>query len=142
MARHAPDVRPFHLAVPVADLEEARAFYSMLGARPAVEQDHCIIWDFFGHQVVTHHVHGYEATADHNLVDQHNVPVPHFGIVLEPGQWEALRAKLDGKVDFVIKPHQRYVGTSGEQSTMFLRDPFGNALEFKAFQDDRRMFER
>lgn len=137
-------MHPFHLAVPVHDLDEARCFYEALGARVGVVQDHCLIWDFHGHQVVTHLVPGYSAAAaGTNLVDLHNVPVPHFGLVLDPAAWHALRERLAATgTEFVIQPHQRYAGTTGEQWTMFLRDPSGNALEFKAFEDPARAFSR
>ncbi len=135
---------PFHLAVPVHDLQAARAFYEeLLGWRAAVVTDQSIIWDAGGNQVVSHWVPGYEAAAaGANVVDQHRVPVPHFGMVLTPQEWSTLRERLQGKVSFIIKPHTRYPGTAGEQQTMFFRDPSGNTLEFKSFADPVRMFDR
>lgn len=137
-------MHPFHLAVPVHDLDAARSFYALLGARLAVEQDHAHIWDFHGHQVVTHVVAGYDARdAGSNHVDLHNVPVPHFGLVLDLPAWQELRDRLVAAgTEFIIKPHERYQGTTGAQWTMFLRDPSGNALEFKAFEDPARAFSR
>jgi extradiol dioxygenase family protein len=137
-------VHPFHLAVPVHDLDAAREFYRAIGAVPGVEQDHATIWNFFGHQIVTHVVAGYSAkAAGSNHLDLHNVPVPHFGLVLDVDAWQEMRARLEAAgTYFVIKPHLRYAGTTGEQWTMFLRDPSGNALEFKAFADPARAFSR
>ena len=129
---------PFHLAIRVRDLASARAFYGGLLACPEGRSaSDWVDFDFFGHQLVCHVVgdaHG-EAAA-HNPVDGHDVPVPHFGMVLEMPDWEALAARLeDAGVAFVIEPHVRFKGQPGEQATMFLTDPSGNALEFKSFRD-------
>ena len=129
---------PFHLAIPVDDLAAARRFYGEVFG--CTEGRSCAAWvdfDFFGHQLVCHVVDAAgRRTAAHNPVDGHDVPVPHFGMVLEMRDWEALASRL-AKADtkFAIKPHLRFQGQPGEQATMFLTDPSGNALEFKAFRD-------
>ena len=129
---------PFHLAIRVHDLASARAFYGGLLACPEGRSSgDWVDFDFFGHQLVCHVAGdaGGEAAA-HNPVDGHDVPVPHFGMVLEMPDWEALAARLkDAGIAFVIEPHVRFKGQPGEQATMFLTDPSGNALEFKSFRD-------
>ncbi len=131
---------PFHLAIRVRDLREARAFYGgLLGCREGRSSDAWVDFDFFGHQLVCHVVAQAEATQQEtsgNPVDGHDVPVPHFGLVLEMPVWEALAGRLrTASVKFMIEPHLRFRGKPGEQATMFLLDPSGNALEFKAFRD-------
>jgi uncharacterized protein len=135
-----PELTPFHLAIPVHDLAAARAFYGeLLGCAEGRSSADWVDFDFFGHQLVCHAVAGARATregAAHNAVDGHDVPVPHFGMVLELPDWEALAARLKAaRVAFVIEPHVRFRGQAGEQATMFMTDPSGNALEFKAFRD-------
>ena len=129
---------PFHLAIPVRDLASARAFYGgVLGCPEGRSANDWVDFDFFGHQLVCHAVESDgSGRPAHNPVDGHDVPVPHFGMVLEMPDWEALaaRLKLAGTI-FVIEPHVRFRGQPGEQATMFLTDPSGNALEFKAFRD-------
>jgi len=133
-----PELTPFHLAIPVRDLAAARAFYGeLLGCAEGRSAADWVDFDFFGHQLVCHAV----ANADgdrpaHSPVDGHDGPVPHFGMVLEMPDWEALAARLKhAGVAFVIEPYVRFRGQAGEQATMFLTDPSGNALEFKAFRD-------
>jgi uncharacterized protein len=129
---------PFHLAIPVRDLAAARVFYGgVLGCPEGRSSADWVDFDFFGHQLVCHAVAGDDACESaHNPVDGHDVPVPHFGMVLEMPDWEALAARLKGAgIAFVIEPHVRFRGQPGEQATMFLTDPSGNALEFKAFRD-------
>lgn len=134
--------RPFHLALPTADLERARAFYTaVLGCGVGRSASHWVDLDFFGHQLVLHDAGGATLPSFSNPVDAHSVPVPHLGVVLEPAEFAALAAKLDGKVEWVIPPTVRFEGTVGEQQTMFFRDTDGNALEFKSFADDRYLFE-
>lgn len=133
----------FHLAFPVDDIEAARGFYhGLLGCPVGRESARWIDFDFFGHQVTAHlsdeatHV----ATA---RVDRDEVPVRHFGAVLAMADWEALASRLRAAgVAFLIEPHVRFAGEVGEQATMFLRDPAGNALEFKAFADPSKLFAR
>lgn len=133
---------PFHLGFPVHDLGAARAFYGgLLGCREGRRSAHSCVFDFHGNQIVAHLVKGYRgAAAGTNEVDQHQVPVPHFGLVLPVADWTALAHRLQGHVDWIIAPTVRYKGTSGEQHTMFFRDPSGNALEVKAFADAEGMF--
>lgn len=134
-------LRPFHLAFPVHDLAAARAFYGgVLGCREGRSSDQWIDFDFHGHQIVAHLAEG-AGDAAANPVDGHDVPVPHFGVVLTMTDWRALadRVRAAG-VAFGIEPHTRFAGQPGEQATMFFRDPSGNALEFKAFADDAMLF--
>lgn len=129
---------PFHLAIPVRDLAAARAFYGgVLGCPEGRSSTDWVDFDFFGHQLVCHAVASDGAGRPaHNPVDGHDVPVPHFGMVLEMPDWEDLAARLkQAGTTFVIEPHVRFQGLPGEQATMFLTDPSGNALEFKAFRD-------
>ena len=138
---------PFHLAFPVDDLEAARHFYGeVLGCREGRSSDEWIDFDLFGHQIVAHRVEGAQglaARAGDNPVDGHDVPVPHFGVVLPPAEWHELaaRVRLAG-VQFVIDPYTRFEGQPGEQSTMFFLDPAGNALEFKSFASLDQLFAR
>ncbi len=134
--------RPFHLAFPVHDLAAARAFYGgVLGCREGRSSERWIDFDLFGHQIVAHLSPDGRAADHSNPVDGHDVPVPHFGVVLEPGDWRALAERVAAAgVAFGIAPHTRFEGQPGEQSTMFFRDPSGNALEFKAFADDGQIF--
>jgi uncharacterized protein len=136
---------PFHVAFPVDDLEAARVFYgTTLGCPEGRSSDRWIDFDLFGHQIVAHlKDRGVGGGVHHNAVDGHDVPVPHFGVVLPMEAWHALAERLRAAgVVFVIEPHIRFPGQAGEQATMFLLDPAGNALEFKAFQDIGRMFAR
>lgn len=131
---------PFHLAVQVRDLQEARAFYGeLLGCPEGRSSDRWVDFNLFGHQFVCHlnPALGQERLAVHrNPVDGHGVPVPHFGVVMEMAQWEALVDRLtEAGVHFEIEPCIRFRGEPGEQATMFFFDPSGNALEFKAFRD-------
>jgi extradiol dioxygenase family protein len=134
-------VRPFHLAFPVHDLASARQFYGeVLGCPEGRSSDRWIDFDFFGHQIVTHLAESVGDRAS-NPVDGHNVPVPHFGVVLTMDQWRALADRVAAAgIEFGIAPHIRFVGQPGEQATMFFRDPSGNAMEFKAFADDAMLF--
>ena len=132
---------PFHLAFPVHDLAAARAFYGdLLGCAEGRSADDWIDFDFHGHQIVAH-MSGEAGDRTATPVDGHDVPVPHFGLVLEMQDWEKLAARLvEADIDFVIEPTVRFRGKPGEQATMFLRDPSGNALEFKAFADPAQLF--
>ena len=131
---------PFHLAIPVQDLRSARLFYGeLLGCAEGRSSGEWVDFNFFGHQLVCHVVPpagGAAVRAGSNPVDGHDVPVPHFGLVLEMPDWDALAERLKSAGQrFVIEPHVRFRGQPGEQATMFLTDPSGNALEFKAFRD-------
>jgi len=134
--------RPFHLAFPVHDLSAARAFYGgVLGCAEGRSSEQWIDFDLFGHQIVAHLDPAAKPIAVANAVDGHHVPVPHFGVVLTPSDWRALAARVEAAgIGFGIAPHTRFAGLAGEQSTMFFRDPSGNALEFKAFADDAMIF--
>jgi len=136
---------PFHLAVPVDDLQKARAFYGeLLGCSEGRSSNHWIDFDFFGHQFVVHlKSSGEISKVIHNPVDGHDVPVPHFGVVLEWEVWQDLADRLRGKgIQFVIEPYIRFKGQVGERATMFFYDPAGNALEFKAFKDLSQLFAK
>jgi len=137
-------LRPFHLAFPVRDVEEARRFYGgLLGCAEGRSSEDWIDFDFFGHQIVAHRKPVAADTAHHNPVDGHAVPIPHFGVVLTMDDWKALRDRLrEAGVRFVIEPYLRFEGEVGEQATMFFLDPSGNALEFKAFRDIGQLFAR
>lgn len=137
-------IPPFHLAFPVHDLAAARAFYGgVLGCAEGRSSDRWIDFDFFGHQVVAHLSPDEAAAARTNEVDGDAVPVRHFGVVLKWDAFPGVEARLrDHGVQFLIEPHTRFQGEPGEQSTMFLLDPSGNALEFKAFRDPAQIFAR
>jgi extradiol dioxygenase family protein len=133
---------PFHLAFPVHDLAAARAFYGGLLACPEGRSSaQWIDFDFFGHQIVAHLAPARSGDAAVNHVDGHGVPVPHFGAVLAMSEWRALAERLEvAGVDFAIPPTIRFAGQPGEQATMFFRDPSGNAIEMKAFEDPAALF--
>jgi len=137
--------RPFHLAFPVDDLEAARTFYGTVMGCPQGREDAgvWIDYDLYGHQIVAHldKTHARPVRAE-NAVDGDAVPVPHFGVVLTVEQFAVLRGRLEASADtrWVIRPRVRFAGKPGEQHTMFLLDPAGNALEFKAFADDAQLF--
>jgi extradiol dioxygenase family protein len=139
MAMNPP---PFHLAFPVHDLAAARSFYGeLLGCPEGRSSDEWIDFDFFGHQIVAHLSSGPIRDNATNDVDGHGVPVPHFGVVLSMGDWRELAERLEtAGVEFAIPPTIRFVGQPGEQATMFFRDPSGNALEIKAFDDPASLF--
>jgi extradiol dioxygenase family protein len=132
---------PFHLAIPVDDLAKARDFYGrVLGCPEGRSSAEWVDFDLFGHQLVAH-LAPPRGPDHHNAVDGHEVPVPHFGVVLDWDAFEPFAQRLrDHGVRFVIEPGLRFVGRAGEQATMFLRDPAGNALEFKAFRDRSQLF--
>jgi len=134
----------FHLAFPVRDLAEARAFYGgVLGCAEGRSAADWVDFDLHGHQIVAHLAPGGASAAATNAVDGEAVPVRHFGLILAPADWAALAERLAAAdVRFLIEPQTRFAGQSGEQSTMFLLDPSGNALEFKAFADEAMIFAR
>jgi len=135
---------PFHLAFPVHDLDAARDFYGrLLGCREGRSAEDWIDFDFFGHQIVAHLDPQMEARRHHNPVDGHDVPVPHFGAVLDMAAWQAMAERLKGAgTDFVIEPTVRFRDLPGEQATMFFLDPSGNALEIKAMADPANLFAK
>jgi len=133
--------RPFHLAIPVEDLKTSREFYGKkLGFQEGRSDEKWVDYDFFGHQFVLHET-GRSSSKDYNPVDGHQVPVPHFGIVMEWNNFYdfAELIKQQG-IEFEIEPYIRFKGEPGEQATMFFYDPSGNALEFKAFKNDDQLF--
>ncbi|WP_299072390.1 VOC family protein [uncultured Paraglaciecola sp.] len=133
---------PFHLAIPVIDLPQAQTFYGdLLGCEQGRSSEQWIDWNFYGHQLVTHLVNDMPSLPKHNQVDDHAVPVPHFGVVLPWQDWQQLARKLEQhQMNFIIEPYVRFAGQVGEQATMFFLDPSGNALEFKAFKDINQLF--
>ena len=135
-------LRPFHLAFPVKDLEETRKFYTdILGCKTGRTSELWIDFNFFGHQVSAHLAPGEVKERQKNVVDGKKVPVLHSGIILEWGIWQELKSRLqEHNIHFFIKPYIRFEGQPGEQATMFLLDPSGNALEFKAFKNDTSIF--
>lgn len=140
-------VQPFHLAIPVHDLEKARRFYrETLGCEEGRSSDHWVDFNFFGHQLVIHLKESPEndgAGKGSNPVDGKEVPIPHFGVVLQWDVFQEFSKELQNKnIDFVISPYIRFEGKVGEQATMFFKDPSGNALEFKAFRDIDQLFAK
>ncbi|MFT7614697.1 MAG: extradiol dioxygenase family protein [Parvicellaceae bacterium] len=136
-------LRPFHLAIPVSNLEECRTFYKdVLGFKEGRSDTYWVDFNCFGHQLVIHYKEKTEV-QEANLVDGKNVPVPHFGVILDQKAWSDLSEKLIFKgIQFIIEPYTRFKGQAGEQSTMFFLDPSGNALEFKAFDDLNQLFAK
>jgi extradiol dioxygenase family protein len=135
---------PFHLAFPVNDLNQARTFYGgLLGCAEGRSDADWIDFNFFGHQIVAYLAPREAGKSSTSAVDGDQVPVRHFGVVLPMSDWEALRDRLIAAgTKFIIEPQVRFVGTIGEQSSLFFLDPSGNALEFKAFKDPTRLFAR
>ena len=135
-------LRPFHLAIPVDCLDKARNFYgSKLGFEEGRSDDHWIDYNFFGHQLVCHI--GELNKSNNNEVDGKDVPIPHFGIILEWNDFDSFSSKLKAEnINFIIEPYLRFSGLPGEQKTMFFKDPFGNALEFKSFKQDSEIFNK
>jgi len=132
----------FHLAFPVDDLARAREFYGgVLGCAEGRSSDDWVDFDFHGHQIVAHLSPEEAGKARTNAVDGDQVPVRHFGLILEWAAWDALAARLRASgTEFIIEPHVRFKDQPGEQATMFFLDPAGNALEFKAFRDEADIF--
>ena len=135
-------LNPFHLAIPVTDLEESKRFYhNLLGAKIGRFSDTWIDFDFFGHQLVCH-LSPASISEISNPVDQEDVPVPHYGVVLDWNKFEAIIKQLEEKkINFIIKPTIRFKGEVGEQAIAFLRDPSGNAIEFKSFRNMDNLFK-
>ena len=139
-----PPLRPFHLAFPVRDLAETRAFYGgLLGCPEGRSSPEWIDFNLFGHQVVAHLSPEECSQAATSAVDGDAVPVRHFGVVLPMGEWQALADRLTAAgTKFIIEPHVRFKGLAGEQATLFFQDPSGNSLEFKAFKDLGQLFAK
>lgn len=141
------EILPFHLAIPVQDIEKSKNFYKeVLECSEGRSSSTWVDLNFFGHQLVLHKKENLDKKEENttNLVDSKNVPIPHFGVVLTISIWKKLAESLKNKeVKFIIDPHIRFEGETGEQATMFFLDPSGNAIEFKAFQDiANQLFER
>ena len=137
-------IQPFHLAIPVKNLEKCRTFYrDILHCKEGRSSDHWVDFDFFGHQLVIHQKDDFIAQKISNPVDGHDIPVPHFGVVLTWEGWDLLSERLKAvNTKFVIEPGIRFQGKVGEQATMFFNDPENNALEFKAFKDISQLFAK
>jgi extradiol dioxygenase family protein len=136
---------PFHLAIPVDNLQINRSFYrDVLGCEEGRSSDHWVDFNFFGHQLVLHYrKKSLKEPADTNPVDGKEVPIPHFGVVLDMETFEVFSETLKVKnVVFIIEPYMRFKGLAGEQATMFFKDPSGNALEFKAFKNSDQLFAK
>jgi extradiol dioxygenase family protein len=145
MTHLSPPAYPrFHLAFPVTDLAAARCFYGeFLGCAEGRSSEDWVDFDFFGHQIVAHKVDAPRMADATSLVDGQNVPVRHFGVVTDLQTWQRMAERLRaGGTRFIIEPYIRFKGEPGEQATMFLLDPFGNALEFKAFRDMNQLFAK
>ena len=143
-SQSASPLARFHLAFPVRDLAEARAFYGeLLGCKEGRSSDEWVDFDFFGHQIVAHLSANEPATQAHNSVDGEDVPVRHFGVILSLEAWRELADRLKrAHVKFIIAPQIRFEGQPGEQATFFFTDPSGNALEFKVFADEKMIFAK
>ena len=135
---------PFHLAIPVHDLEKSRDFYkNILGCDEGRSSDHWVDFNLFGHQLVIHYKEKSTEKSKTNPVDGKDVPIPHFGVILEWNQFHNFSNQLIEKgITFIIDPYIRFKGLPGEQATMFFKDPCGNALEFKSFKDFNQIFEK
>lgn len=138
------NLSPFHLAIPVNNLEVNRAFYTeVLELAEGRSSDHWVDYDFFGHQLVIHLDPEHKGPVTANHVDGKSVPVPHFGIVLPWEQFDTFANRIAEKgIEFIIEPYLRFAGEVGEQKTMFFKDPSGNALEFKSFKDLGQLFAK
>ena len=137
-------VQPFHLAIPVQNLEKCRSFYrDLLQCEEGRSDTHWVDFNFFGHQLVIHQKEEFTPQQISNVVDGHDVPVPHFGVVLTWEDWHTLSERLKTiNTQFIIEPTIRFKGKVGEQATMFFRDPENNAIEFKAFKDLGQLFAK
>ena len=135
---------PFHLAIPVNDLEKSRNFYkNILGCEEGRSSNHWVDFNFFGHQLVIHFKEKESDNTKTNPVDGKDVPIPHFGVILKWNDFQDFSKKLiEKKINFIIEPYIRFEGLPGEQATMFFKDPCGNALEFKSFKDLNKIFEK
>ena len=135
-------IRPFHLAFPVNNINNAKKWYTeILGCTVGRESDNWIDFNLYGHQIVAHKSNNLNM-HETNEVDGDNIPVRHFGVILKINDWKKLVEKLDKcNTDYIVKPHKRFSDKKGEQYTLFIKDPSGNALEFKAFRNDNMIFE-
>lgn len=139
-----PTISPFHIAIPVHNLDECRTFYrDVLSCEEGRNSDHWVDFNLFGHQLVIHYKPKSEEELHSNPVDGKDVPVPHYGVVLPWDVFHDFAKELENKgIQFIIEPYIRFEGLVGEQATMFFLDPAGNALEFKAFKDIGQLFAK
>lgn len=137
-------LRPFHLAIPVTNLSKCRTFYrDVLGCKEGRSSDHWVDFDFFGHQLVIHVKEAKREKDPTNAVDGKDVPIPHFGVVLDMDTFNSFSERLQKQnIQFIIEPYIRFKGQAGEQATLFFKDPSGNALEFKAFKNIDQLFAK
>lgn len=137
-------ISPFHIAIPVHNLEECRTFYrDILNCDEGRSSDHWVDFNLFGHQLVIHYKPKTSEDTHTNSVDGKDVPVPHYGVVLPWKTFQDFAKNLSAKgVQFIIEPYIRFEGQVGEQATMFFKDPSGNALEFKSFKDINQLFAK
>lgn len=138
------NLSPFHLAIPVNNIAKCKIFYKeILGCNEGRSSDNWVDFDLFGHQLVIHYHESNNKNLHTNPVDGKDVPIPHFGVILEWENFKRFSSKLEKKgVEFIIKPYIRFEGEPGEQATMFFKDPSGNALEFKSFKDSSQIFAK
>ena len=138
------NLSPFHLAIPVNNISKCKIFYKeILGCNEGRSSDNWVDFDLFGHQLVIHFQESNNKNLHTNPVDGKDVPIPHFGVILEWENFKRFSSKLEKKgVEFIIKPYIRFEGEPGEQATMFFKDPSGNALEFKSFKDSSQIFAK
>jgi len=138
------NITPFHIAIPVHNLDECRTFYAtILECEEGRSSDHWVDFNLFGHQLVIHYKPKSNEELHINPVDGKNVPVPHYGVVLPWDTFQSFSKTIKDKgVEFIIEPYVRFEGEVGEQATMFFLDPAGNALEFKAFKDMGQLFAK
>ena len=138
------NLSPFHLAIPVNNIHRCKIFYKeILGCNEGRSSDNWVDFDLFGHQLVIHFQESNNKNLHTNPVDGKDVPIPHFGVILEWENFKRFSSKLEKKgVEFIIKPYIRFEGEPGEQATMFFKDPSGNALEFKSFKDSSQIFAK
>ena len=138
------NLSPFHLAIPVNNITKCKIFYKeILGCIEGRSSDNWVDFDLFGHQLVIHFQESNNKNLHTNPVDGKDVPIPHFGVILEWENFKIFSSKLEKKgVEFIIKPYIRFEGEPGEQATMFFKDPSGNALEFKSFKDSSQIFAK
>tara|TARA_Y100001968_G_C19021340_1_gene555297 strand:- start:84 stop:506 length:423 start_codon:yes stop_codon:yes gene_type:complete len=137
-------ITPFHLAIPVDNIPVCRKFYKdILGCEEGRSSNHWVDFNLFGHQLVIHYKEKSKEELHTNTVDGKDVPVPHFGVILEWDDFNKFSNHLiKNEVEFIIEPYIRFKGLAGEQATMFFKDPSGNALEFKSFKDFNQIFEK
>ena len=138
------NLSPFHLAIPVNNIAKCKIFYKeILGCIEGRSSNNWVDFDLFGHQLVIHFQESNNKNLHTNPVDGKDVPIPHFGVILEWENFKRFSSKLEKKgVEFIIKPYIRFEGEPGEQATMFFKDPSGNALEFKSFKDSSKIFAK